>query len=394
MPRVTLFVDSLGSGGAQRQVVELARALRGGPWRPRIAWYSPEPPFTPLPQGVQGVRIPRSGRRDPRFAANLRAALGPARTDLVHAFLGPPSLYAALSRQWPGGVPVISSVRMSARAFADFPAHAASHLAAALLGDHVVANARNVLPWMRARGVPISRLDYTPNVLATAVADRGPADPAALAACLQGYGLDPADPPLTLVGRFDAFKNQDGLLRALARLKAEGIALPPVLLVGRRGDARRAAEVRRIAAEAGIERLHLAPPTKDILTVLQASRLLALVSHSEGTPNIVMEALGLGVPVMATPVGQVPELVRDGVTGLLSADTSDAAIAARLRDALQLPADAIAAMRAAAAEDVRARFGAAAIAADLCALYERVVARPRPSRPGAIPAPIAAITRI
>ena len=394
MPRVTLFIGTLSAGGAQRQLAEIARALRGSRWQPLVDWHTATETFTSIPDGVPAELIERNGRHDPHFAANLRRALGPDKTDLVHAFLGPPSLYAALARQWRGGVPTISAVRNSAQAFEHLPVHGAAHLAAAFLADHVVTNARDILPWMRARGVPLDRLDFTPNMLAARVADKAPASDADIAACLQRYGLDPADPPLTLVGRFDEFKNQDGLVRALATLKARGRELPPTLLIGRDSDPARVAEVRRLAAQAGLDRLVIAPPTPDILTVLQSSRLVALVSHSEGTPNVVMEALGLGVPVVATPVGQVPDLIIDGQTGVLAADTSDAAIAAALDRALSLPARAIADMKKRAYADMRARYGAERIAADLMALYDRVLARPRPPRIRALASAARAVARL
>ena len=45
--------------------------------------------------------------------------------------------------------------------------------------------------------------------------------------------------------------------------------------------------------------------------------LLALPSHSEGSPNVVLEAMAAGLPIAATAVGGVPEILEEGVTGLM-----------------------------------------------------------------------------
>lgn len=60
----------------------------------------------------------------------------------------------------------------------------------------------------------------------------------------------------------------------------------------------------------------------DIYDVLRAFDLLVLVSDHEGLPNVLLEALCLGVPVLARRVGGIPELLQDGVNGIL-VDSSD-----------------------------------------------------------------------
>ena len=64
---------------------------------------------------------------------------------------------------------------------------------------------------------------------------------------------------------------------------------------------------------------------------MQAADVLVLPSHSEGRPNVVLEAQACGLPVVATRVGGTPELIRDGKTGLLV----EPGAVAPLREALE-----------------------------------------------------------
>ena len=64
------------------------------------------------------------------------------------------------------------------------------------------------------------------------------------------------------------------------------------------------------------------------------ARILALPSHSEGSPNVVLEAMAAGLPIAATNVGGVPEILEQGKTGLLVPSRDTAAMAATIRELL------------------------------------------------------------
>jgi glycosyltransferase involved in cell wall biosynthesis len=65
--------------------------------------------------------------------------------------------------------------------------------------------------------------------------------------------------------------------------------------------------------------------------VYRAADVLVLTSDNEGTPNVVMEAMASGLPVVASRVGGVPELVRDGETGFVLAADDEEGMAAKLQ---------------------------------------------------------------
>ena len=81
----------------------------------------------------------------------------------------------------------------------------------------------------------------------------------------------------------------------------------------------------------------------DIPDYLNQLRLLVLPSYTEGLPVIVQEAMACGTPVLATPVGAIPDLIKDGETGFIMEDNSPDCIARNIIRALNSPnADKIA----------------------------------------------------
>jgi glycosyltransferase involved in cell wall biosynthesis len=78
---------------------------------------------------------------------------------------------------------------------------------------------------------------------------------------------------------------------------------------------------------------------QDVSRVLHDLDLLAVPSHQEGMGRIVLEAFSAGVPVVAFPVGGIPEAVIDGVTGFLTSGSSAEALAARISEVLTRDAD-------------------------------------------------------
>jgi len=380
--RLTLLIDSLAPGGAQTQLLQLAACLQGGGrWQPRVAWYNTDHPFFAVPPGVTAQLLPRRGRRDPQFPLQIRRLGRRQHSDVVHAWLGAPGLYATLAGRLPGMAPVIAAVRNSAGVFQADRTCAAMSLTAAHLAAAVTVNSRDAGDWLAARGVPRRRIHFIANLLTPAVQDRVPSSQEERRRLLQDLGLDPARPPIVALGRFDGYKNQDGLVRALGLVRDAAVArgvedpkLPPLLLAGFLEDGARVEAVRHLATMLGLSDVHIVPAVTDVATLLEAARFSVLASRSEGTPNVVLEGLGLGTVVVATRVGEVPHLVHDGVTGLLCAVDDDADLARALHQALAMPAADCAAMGRRARADMLERFSTQRIANQYQALYDAVLA--------------------
>jgi glycosyltransferase involved in cell wall biosynthesis len=185
------------------------------------------------------------------------------------------------------------------------------------------------------------------------------------------------DAPIAIVAAMLRPEKQQGvLLRAAARL-AESHPTLQVLVAGggpTRDPDGTGPELARLAAELGIaERVHLLGRRADVPRLVAAADVAVLSSAHENLPLAVVEYMEAGTPIVATAVGGVPELIEDGVHGLLvppgDAEEMARAIAAVLGD----PAGA--ARRAAAArERRRAVFDWDVVARRVRELYERLLA--------------------
>jgi glycosyltransferase involved in cell wall biosynthesis len=151
------------------------------------------------------------------------------------------------------------------------------------------------------------------------------------------YGIPPSARVVGYVGRLSPEKGQRDLLQAAAALAGSH---PDVWYVFA-GDGPDHADLERIVAETGLAgRTVFTGHLKDVRPIFQDIDLLALTSHTEGFPNVILEALCMGRPVLATDVGGVREIVEDGVTGLLLPAKQPDRIEAALRRLLDDPAAA------------------------------------------------------
>jgi sugar transferase (PEP-CTERM/EpsH1 system associated) len=160
----------------------------------------------------------------------------------------------------------------------------------------------------------------------------------------QDFTKEEKDVVLLNVGRFAPQKNHLLLVEAFALAVKEYPAMKLWLV----GDGPLKPAVEKIIVEMGLERKVLFLGVRDdVPRLLAATDLFVLSSDYEGVPLSVLEAMAAGKPVVATAVGGVPELVEDGVTGVLVPPRNPEALA---KGILRLAKDA----------DLRQRMGKAA----------------------------------
>ncbi len=128
------------------------------------------------------------------------------------------------------------------------------------------------------------------------------------------------------VGRLTPVKGVSYLLDALSMMKSQ----PETIIVG---DGAIRKELERRARGLSVVFAGSVPPEEVSRYLLQA-RVLVLPSLSEGFPNAVLEAMSFGVPVIATAVGSVPEIVKHGENGFLVKPKDPKSIAAFLEKLL------------------------------------------------------------
>jgi sugar transferase (PEP-CTERM/EpsH1 system associated) len=133
------------------------------------------------------------------------------------------------------------------------------------------------------------------------------------------------------VGRVEHVKDHAGLLDAFILLcedfREKSASLRLVII----GDGPLLPALRARAEAAGVaDRVWLPGTRSDVADILRGLDIFAMSSLAEGTPGSALEAMASGLPVVGTRVGGIPEVIEEGVTGLMVAPSEPAAMAAAL----------------------------------------------------------------
>lgn len=164
--------------------------------------------------------------------------------------------------------------------------------------------------------------------------------------------MDPEAPVAVCVGRFHPIKGIDLLVSAW-RDVVESIPTARLLLVG---DGPMRDELERRVAELDLgASIRFLGYREDVRAVLWAADVAVVPSRDEGLGLAAIEAMACGLPVVATRVGGLPELVRDGENGLLVEPEDPDALSAGIRQLLDSSQTAYAAMRERASDSADGR---------------------------------------
>jgi glycosyltransferase involved in cell wall biosynthesis len=183
-------------------------------------------------------------------------------------------------------------------------------------------------------------------------------------------GVPDARPVISLVQRLSPPKTPLTFVHALPRI----LAARPDAMVWIVGDGPLRGAVEAAVTAAGLgARVRFLGLRKDVPAVLAASDVTVHSALREGLPRVVLEALAVGTPVVATRVGGVPDAIADGVHGLLVPPEDPAALASAVL--ATLTDTAAAARRADAGRAAVRPFSARQMLDDQHALYRRLLAR-------------------
>jgi glycosyltransferase involved in cell wall biosynthesis len=321
---VVLMTRSLDLGGSERQVAEVAMSLDQRLFRPSVAcFYGHGIRADDL--GRAGVPVVEFGVRS--FSSARTAVLGwrflswlrRERAALVHPFDVPTALFGVpLARA--ARVPIVLSSQRGDRRLS--PRRYQKALAVTdRLVDGVVVNSNYIRRVLETDfNLPHARIHKCLNGLDTAVFN--PGDRARSPQC--GSGL-----LVGIVAALRAEKSIETLIEAFARLRNPAHTLAIV------GDGPEKGALEALARRLGvIERVTFTPTTLDVVSWYRRLDVFVLPSINESFSNSLMEAMACGCTVVASNVGGNPELVVDGVNGMLFGPADAGGLAAALESVL------------------------------------------------------------
>jgi glycosyltransferase involved in cell wall biosynthesis len=310
--RIAHVTFGLDVGGQEKLLIEFARHADRQCFDLRFISIGHRGPLAndiePLGWPVEALGVPRGLR--PGLIARLTVEFRRWRPDVVHTHDQRALFYAGPAARLVR-VPRLVHTRHGRDVHAT-RRQAAIFRALATLVDRFVCVSEEVAGLSRMQGVAPSRMRTVLNGIDL---DR-----------FGFIGPDPAGPVVT-VARLSPEKDVANLVRATAMVAERA----PGLRVEVAGGGPCREDLDRLAAELGVgDRISFLGEAHDVPAILRRARMFILPSRSEGIPLTALEAMACGLPVVATRVGGLPEVVDDGVTGLLVPPADPEALAAAL----------------------------------------------------------------
>lgn len=300
--RILYTLHSHGCGGAEKHALHLMSELAAKGEEvffagPRDSWLADQLTLRKIPC----FHLPMHGFYDPWSLGRLVFLARKLKIDLLHGHLMRGAFYAGLAGRLTG-VPAVST------------AHATNTWRRFNHSRKVIAVSCAVHEVLLSKGLPPGKVRTIYNGVPVPDADLQ----AGRKALRKELGFSESDVVLCSVGRFIPDKGQDILIEALARLHRERQGFGAVLV----GKAQGAwyEKVRTLAEDAGIDQLIRFPGFQENVTkFLFAADLFVLPSRRESFGLVLLEASAVGLPIVASRVGGIPEVVEEGVSGILFA---------------------------------------------------------------------------
>lgn len=327
-----LVISDLEFGGAQRQVVELANNMDPDCCRIHVCSLSD---FTPLSESIRGAKerlelVRRRFHFDFTVVPRLASLLRRHRADVVHGFLFDATVASRLAGLLTPGIAVVGSERNS-----NYKMKKSNFIAlkaTSRLGHLTIANSTAGAVFnSQLFGQPMDRYRVVHNGVDT---DRfKPAD----AIRLRGeLGFREGQPVIGMFASFKPQKNHLVWLRAARQVVAKFpdarlLFVGDELYKGMSDSSEFKVTIHRQVQELGLEgHCVFVGNRPDVQNYYNACTLTVLPSLFEGTPNVVLESMACGVPVVASDVADNKYLVKDGSTGYVVSPNDESALADRV----------------------------------------------------------------
>jgi glycosyltransferase involved in cell wall biosynthesis len=321
--RVLILTDEMEVGGTQRQIVHMARSLDRDRFEATVAYFCNRSFLADELEkaGVRVVEIPKRGRVDFGFVRNLIKFLNDGQFDVIHCFAFTGELWGAIARRFVSTArrpALITSVRNKYDWYTGLQWRIKRW--AALESAHVIANSRaggeHARECMR---LPAGAVEVVYNGVADI--SRGVIARSSSAASSKVAAL--------FVGRLVEQKNVPVLLRATRILRDRGCDV----LLKLAGDGPLRKDLEGQVASLGLgDAIEFLGERTDTPALMAACDFVVSPSFREGLSNVILEAMMMGRPVIASAVGGSVELVHPNETGLLFPSDNETALA----DAMQV----------------------------------------------------------
>jgi glycosyltransferase involved in cell wall biosynthesis len=317
-PRVLLVVDNLEIGGPQSVAVSSATGLRARGLDVRVAHLGIRNPHLPPNEvrahGVPTLNLGLGSLLDPRAMVGLARHLRRARIDLLHTHCRYASLVGRAAAAMAGrpSVSTIHHIVETDSGWRGAVRRQLDHLSARTLCSAVITvsdEQRRV--YERTALLKARRVETHRNGVDT---ERFRPDLPARTRLRTTLGVEAATPLFVTVAILRPGKGLRYLLEAAVLMRERAPAARFVVV----GDGEERAGLEALAAALGLtDMLCFTGLRTDIPALLAAADVYVHPSLFEALPMSVLEAMAVGLPVVATRVGGVPEVVKDGETGLL-----------------------------------------------------------------------------
>jgi glycosyltransferase involved in cell wall biosynthesis len=317
--RIAFGITELDPGGAERMLTELVTRLDRSEWEPHVYCLGPEAHFASV---LRDRQVPVTcfdacgWRSTPRVLRQWTKALRQFQPEILYGWLFHASLLGRIAGRWAKVRHILSGVRVAERRNSW---HGRLDRWTNFMVDLNICVSRGVADFVEQTvGLDPRKTVVIPNAVdPEPFCDALPAD-------LMQFGIPPGSHVLITIGRLEHQKGIDVLLDAAAVVN-QRFGDAHYLIVGNGPDR---VKLERQAQRLGLtQSVHWAGNRSEVAGLLATSTALVLPSRWEGMPNVVLEAMAAGKPVVATDVEGVRELVRPGLNGWVVAKENPQALA-------------------------------------------------------------------
>jgi len=316
---ILYIIWSLGLGGAERVVINLAKGLDRNKYNPMVCCLNDKGVFADEleREGIEVIALNKMGKFDFSILYRLFSILKDNRIQIIHTHLWGANFWGRIA----GVIARVPVIIASEHGIQEYRTrfHYFADKVLSVFTDRVTFVCKSVEEQYASRLMfDTKKAEVIHNGVDTSTD------------CRQRAKTD--ETVFTVIGRLEPEKGHEYFLEAMEKLNGKH---PNVkgMIVGE-GSLEDGLRLKAKKLKLG-DKVRFTGFRKDIKEILDITDVLVLPSLREGLSVVALEAMALGIPVLATEVGGNPELIRNGVTGVLVSPRDSTALASALTGILE-----------------------------------------------------------